>query len=246
MTHFPKIDVHYHPGYSPYLNAGNWRSDLLRNLDQFQIVCAVLSHSRTIVSDSRQGNREVVELCAWDPRLRAYLYLNPYDVPGTLEDLRRYGDNPHVVGVKTRGVFHGLRIDAPEYAPLLEEAARRRLTLLYHGYDPSDRGSALKVMEKFPDWKLIWTHANVSSARDCRSNPRIYFDIASSSGDRARFNIEEMVRLVGEDRLLFGSDAPLISPAWGMGKFDSTDLTTPQRKKIYYDNARKAFPRLKL
>ena len=136
MTHFPKIDVHYHPGYSPYLNAGNWRSDLLRNLDQFQIVCAVLSHSRTIVSDSRQGNREVVELCAWDPRLRAYLYLNPYDVPGTLEDLRRYGDNPHVVGVKTRGVFHGLRIDAPEYAPLLEEAARRRLTLLYHGYDP--------------------------------------------------------------------------------------------------------------
>jgi len=252
MVHTPKIDVHYHPGEWPFLIAGVSAADISLNLDHFNIACAICSHSKAIVSDSREGNREVVQLCAKDPRLRAYLYINPHDIPGTIEDLRSYGTNPSVVGVKTGWPYNGglFLIDADEYKPLLEEAAHRQLSLLYHGVDgPSrsaDHSAVLKVVDRFPGWKLIWTHASLRDMRALQSNRRIFFDIASSGASRFGGHLEAMVEVVGHERIVFGSDAPLSSPALAMGKFDSADLTWQQRQAIYYDNALKAFPRLKL
>ncbi len=247
MAHPAKIDVHYHPGEWDHLSAQPALPSLLRTLDRFNIVCAVLAHSLAVFSDSCEGNREVVKLCMKDRRLRAYLYLNPHDVRGSMEDLKRYGEDPRIIGVKTRSVYHSAQMDTPGYVPLFQEAARRQLSLLYHSSErPTDFEIAPKVLEQIPHLTVIWTHATWEAARKLRANPRMYFDIASSFADRSTINLEGMVALVGEERVVFGSDAPYISPAWGMGKIDSADLTPQQRQKIYYDNALRAFPRLKL
>jgi uncharacterized protein len=242
-----KIDIHLHPGEWKFLGSNVPFKKLLELLDRFEIVCGVMSHALALLSDPRAGNREVVKLCNADTRLRAYLYLNPFDPEGALEDLRTYSENPRVVGVKTRSEYHGTQMDHPGIARALEMAADLELTLLYHGSGTAaDSPAALKVLERLPRLKVIWTHATWRTALELKSNPGIFFDVASSSADRTAINLEELVRLAGDDRVVFGSDAPLINPAFGMGKIDSADLTERQRQKIYFDNALRAFPRLKV
>ncbi len=52
-----------------------------------------------------------------------------------------------------------------------------------------------------------------------------------------------MVDAVGPERVLFGSDGPLISPAWNLGRFASAELTEEEGEQVYEANARRVFPR---
>ena len=53
-----------------------------------------------------------------------------------------------------------------------------------------------------------------------------------------------MFDAAGPERVLFGFDGPLISPAWNLGRFASAQLSEEEAELLYKANATRVFPRL--
>jgi predicted TIM-barrel fold metal-dependent hydrolase len=72
----------------------------------------------------------------------------------------------------------------------------------------------------------------------------VWFDIATSSPRAAEADIADLVAIAGPARVLFSSDAPLIDPAWTMGKLACAGLSPEALETIFVRSVRAAFPRL--
>lgn len=240
-----RIDVHYHFGPWPWVSTGEAARRVVAQLDRCGIDYCLLSHVRALVSDAHQGNREAAAVCRTDRRLRAYAYLNPLSERMT-EELRECATDPAFVGAKTRPVFHaGLYLDAPQYSPALALLAEWRWPLLVHTERSEDAAAACRVAREWPSLPLILAHSTRQTAEACASCENINFDFARSTADRRLIDLEGMIAAVGAGRILFGSDGPLISPAWTIGVLDSVDLTDDERRAIFYRNALRLFPALR-
>ena len=64
--------------------------------------------------------------------------------------------------------------------------------------------------------------------------PNIYMDTASSQIDMGY--VEALVEGVGAERVVFGTDLPLIDPFFGLAKITGADLTEEQKDLILGKN----------
>ena len=69
----------------------------------------------------------------------------------------------------------------------------------------------------------------------------VFFDTAASPFLYDPEIYQLAVRLLGADKILFGSDYPLLSPARYFGEIRETELTKSQIDKICGGNARQLF-----
>lgn len=239
-----KIDVHYHYGSWPWVGAGKSPRGVSAQLARCDIDLCIMSHVRSLVSAAHAGNREVAAACRADRRLRAYAYLDPWSDRAE-DELRECAADPVFVGAKTRPVVHaGLYLDAPQYRPALQALAELAWPLLVHTERPGDAPAACRVAAEWPELPLILAHSTRETAGVCRDYPNIHFDFARSTADRQTIDLEGMVALVGAGRILFGTDGPLINPAWTIGLIESTALSEADRWDIYCENALRLFPTL--
>ncbi|MGE5508044.1 MAG: amidohydrolase family protein [Chitinophagales bacterium] len=241
-----KIDVHCHYGPWPWVEAGESTGQILAGLERAGIVRCLLSHSRSLLSEASEGNRALAAACEADPRLLAYAYVDPFS-SRALAELRECAANPVFVGAKTRPVFHGgLYLDAAEYRPALETLAELGWPLLVHTERSGDAAAACRVAAEWPSLPLILAHATRAVAQACSDHANIHFDFARSTAERQLIDLEGMVALVGAERILFGTDAPLIDPAWTIGLVESAALSEVARRAIYRENALRLFPTIAL
>ena len=66
------------------------------------------------------------------------------------------------------------------------------------------------------------------------TTPIIYLDTASSQIDKGY--VEAAVRGVGAERVVFGTDMPLLDPFFGMAKVTDVDLMKEQKELILGKN----------
>jgi predicted TIM-barrel fold metal-dependent hydrolase len=92
-----------------------------------------------------------------------------------------------------------------------------------------------------PELQFVAAHSTWRH-RDLAHLPNVWFDIATSAPLVDESDIADLVDAVGTDRIVFSSDAPLIDPAFTLGKLALLDL--PDLDAILCRNALKAFPRL--
>ena len=64
--------------------------------------------------------------------------------------------------------------------------------------------------------------------------PNLYLDTASSQADMGY--IEAMVAGVGAERVIFGTDMPIIDPFFGLAKITGANLTQQQKDLILGGN----------
>jgi predicted TIM-barrel fold metal-dependent hydrolase len=104
----------------------------------------------------------------------------------------------------------------------LHEVARRGRPLLVH-VDGNDWDSALcEVARAHPHWNIIIAHAGPGtpvreSASLVERTDNVYVELSTSFPDLPV--IRDLVQRVGPDRLLFGSDAPLLDAAYALGVY---------------------------
>jgi hypothetical protein len=234
----PKVDVHYHFGEWNLLIERTSLEAMAAELDTFGTQCAIISSSASLRGDSAAGNAVVAGALRREPRLRGYVYLDPYHAQPSAQDLERYAADERFVGVKTRADYHGTTLEHPAYAPLLKRAAELGLPLLTH-----DNGVA-EAAARFPGLNIIVAHSSPATARKHADLANVHFCIASSDPFALGKDVREMIETVGVKRVLYGSDGPLISPAWTIGRFASAQLSGPEEQSIYVDNALRLFQRL--
>jgi predicted TIM-barrel fold metal-dependent hydrolase len=225
------IDIHGHVGTLGYPTPVVALADQLTMAAQHGIQLTIASSLRAIVDDAAAGNAEAFDASSSSGnRLLAYVVVNPNDLDGSCRAMDAAYARDLAVGAKLHCSWSGNPTASSASQALLREVARRGRPLKIH-VDGSGWAEALAtIAAEYPRWNLIIAHGGPgtpSRAGACLvSNSRnVYLELATTFPDLPI--VREVVAKVGVERLLFGTDAPLIDPAYVRGIYADAgaDLT---------------------
>ncbi len=237
----PKIDTHWHTdGWNIIEPEKSSFDDFRRVFNQFNYKKVVLSSIRALNDDFVEGNKEIFEWVNTDLRLYGLIVIDPTRIPDSLEQIETHASHRKCVGIKTIQDLYNRKLDHPSYEAILEKAQEKGLSVMAH---IPGLGEAAR---RFPNLPFICAHSTYERVRHLFGIPNIYFDIATSHNNFAETNFEAFIESAGEDKILFASDAPLVHPAWTLGKLASTKFSSTLLDKILFENAKQAFPKLAL
>jgi predicted TIM-barrel fold metal-dependent hydrolase len=243
------IDVHAHWGNLPVPMRDTTLSELLRVLDANSIERIVVSSIEAICYDMASGNRSVAEVVAQSSRVFGYIFLNPNRLTDSFEEIERYALNPRFIGVKMySGAYIGQPLNCPGHKRFLERVAAKfpRLVILFHcgENDPNNFANIRELAREFQTLKFIMGHMGsalwpqaLTAARDQKN---LFAEVSAPLPARTR--TEDAVKALGADRVLFGSDYPIINPAYTLGAVLGADISDEQRRQILYQNALRLLP----
>jgi predicted TIM-barrel fold metal-dependent hydrolase len=161
-------------------------------------------------------------------------------------------------GVKGIGEIRPDTLSSPEkltttLRPLAEFAITNNLILLTHASEPvghqySGKGKATPdviymLITSFPELKIVCAHwggglpfyALMPEVKQAMKN--VYFDTAASPFLYKSDIYKHVVQLIGEDKILFGSDYPLIPQRRFLKEIRALDLPEHIKEKILAGNA---------
>jgi predicted TIM-barrel fold metal-dependent hydrolase len=150
-------------------------------------------------------------------------------------------------------------IDEPaldRLAPIMDMCAQRDLPVLihtnepvghdYHGKTPITLAQIYRLIKRFPVNKIVLAHWGgglfffglmKKDVREALEN--VYFDTAASPFLYEPEVYQIAIQLIGVDKILFGSDFPLLPPARYLSEMQNAGVTNIQAAKICAENAQK-------
>ena len=116
----------------------------------------------------------------------------------------------------------------------------------------SDFGKYMMLAIKHPDARLVLAHMGLNRFADTLiwaankdstwNHNNIWFDLAATATVLAdspfRDQLVWTLRTVGIDRILFGSDYPVVTPAEAARAVERLGLTEAEMRRVFHDNAR--------
>jgi predicted TIM-barrel fold metal-dependent hydrolase len=145
-----------------------------------------------------------------------------------------------------------------QLGPIMKMCADRDLPVLihtnepvghaYHGKTPITLAQIYRLIKRFSETKIVLAHWGGGlffyslMKRDVKESlVNVFFDTAASPFLYDPEIYQLAVRLLGDHKILFGSDYPLLSPARYLAEIRETGLTKSQIDKICGGNARQLF-----
>jgi len=230
-------DCHGHLGrYSRSYHLPRCRvDDVVADMDRLGVerVCAF---SFTVArSDERYGNDFVAAAVARYPdRFVGFTGLNPHrgreEMLRELERCARLG----LRGIKLVTSYQ----EYPEGGPLLDVpcqwAHERKQIILNHSWGPAVRLE--QWVATYSNACFFTGHATTQYAGVMTRHPNLHVCTCPVQGPRS---CEDLVRAVGADRVLFGSDLEDLPVAWGLGPILCARLSSREKQLILGDNLRR-------
>ena len=107
---------------------------------------------------------------------------------------------------------------------------------------PYSRAERLaRVMKQFPRLEVVAAHLGGylqwDAAERLAGTPNLWFDTSSALWAMSPERATHLIRLFGTDRVMFGSDYPIVKPTSEIGRFLALDLSEEERRRILCDNA---------
>lgn len=210
------IDVHAHHGALAFPTP--MIDDHAGAVASHGIVRSIASSLRAIADDPQAGNAEC--FAAASPSLLAYVVLDPNDHAASIAAMDDAYRRDQAIGAKIHCGWSHATTASRACIDLVREVARRGRPLLIHVDGPHWSDALADVAHSHQVWNLIVAHAGPGTpARETASlietTSNVYAELATSFPDQE--TVCEVVRRVGPERLLFGSDAPLLDPAYVQG-----------------------------
>jgi uncharacterized protein len=235
------FDVHAHCGEWFFAMTTGGLETNSAQLDQYGITVQVVSPVEAVTYDPA-GNARMVDALAADHRIYGYIVANPR-LPDQVErDLERYVDRPEFVGVKIHPAYADSGPSERSMLRLWDTLADVGLPILLHTWGPSVL-ELPDVLESRPGLRVIAAHMGGSHWWDgveaATRSDRLWLEPSCSIIDRGK--LELAVERVDLGRLLFGTDATLIHPAWSLGMIEELDLDDDARHRILWSNAVELF-----
>lgn len=241
------IDTHAH--------LGPWHEDIWTfTPEQFVALQSRAGIARTIVTSAAALAGELVYGNEWTfqqaerlDSLLVWLVLNPLRMSDSLALLERFSDHPKMAGVKLHPVMHRYPADIKATFRLLERVAPLGFPVLSHGETESYAAPARlrRLAEAFPSLAVITahfgaggggqTHEALDAIQDCKTG-NLYTDMGTARAIRTGI-IAQVVRAIGAERVLFGTDSPLYEPMAFPALLAAADITDAERELIAHGNA---------
>ncbi|WP_344831846.1 amidohydrolase family protein [Nonomuraea dietziae] len=193
-------------------------------MDRCGVSHAVISSHLAIQLDAAEGNAQTAEIVAQAAdRFTGYLTVNPWQDPAG--ELDKWGRDTRFGGIKLHPDLHDYPLTGRRYAPVWEFAQRTGCPVLTHTYDGSpynDLPMVDEVAARHPGVVILAGHAGATplgfdaAIEVAQRRPGVVLEVCGSFNTGA--DIATMVREVGADRVVYGSDFPFIDLRMSLGR----------------------------
>jgi len=232
--------------------------ELIDNMDKEGIdISVVLNYGWTTHELCVETNDYILESIARYPkRLVGFCSVQPRSLKAALDEIERCVKG----GIKGVGEMRpDMQLldltDEEVMQPFIETITRHNLILLTHasepvGHDYPGKGSITPeilypLVTSFPDLTLVFAHwggglpfyALMPEVKEAMSN--VFFDSAASPFLYRSQVYNQVIQLIGADKILFGSDYPLLTPGRLLKEIKSLDLPSETEHLILTGNAQK-------
>ena len=251
------IDIHGHYGYSFFPIVVEEEDAIVRYLDIYRIDKCIVSNFRGLFYSLDNANDEVMKAVKKHPgRLYGYIVVNPNYPERSVEEIRLYSSTDGFVGVKIHPAWHGVPVDSELFEPIFNICDELDLPILAHSFVSEYLGDQVSAPERLArvatkhSTKIIMGHMGGNSRRGIKAAKGIDNLFVEISGGRQDADspcgwntqrVEEAVKELGEKKVMFGTDLPLVEPGCSMGIMDDADLGIELRNMIMYKNALDVF-----
>ncbi len=204
---------------------------LIGQMDRLGVSRLVLSPETALFGENLAGNREAEELLVkHKDRFAGYLVFNPLYADEMIPELDGFFKRGFFVGFKILASYWKIPLIDPRYRPVWEYADRHHLPILLHTWDDSHNSPAMlkDIVEKYPRAIFILGHSGggtrgrLEAEVLAQENPNVFLEFCGSFTTPRPF--ETSLRLVGRERVLFGSDTAAHDEAWELGRYLSMPL----------------------
>lgn len=207
---FEVIDAQAHLGRLPgHVDYRYSAADLVGCLDREEVRFALTSSASATTVSQRYGTQEILAAAETYPqRIGPLVWINPYD-PEWRQDAEDAADHG-VLGIKLHPKLDTYRVDDESLRDVFAFAQRRHLPICTHA-ETGDWSAEnyTPLVEKFPEVDLILYHFNagrpIAGILMAKRYPRVYVETCFVP----REAIEAGLDILGPEKILFGTDAPI-------------------------------------
>lgn len=241
------IDMHTHIWGGRY---DQHAKALLTNCERYgidKVFVSGLIRQYSPEEEVKSQNEDIVRFKRENPDVaEGYVYVNPRHA-NALDVLRQGIEQDGMIGMK---LWIATYCDDPSVFPLIEQCIEYDVPILLHAFykavgqypDESVGTHVAELAKRYPQAKLIMAHLggnHYHGIKAIRDYPNVVTDISGSLFRREE--VDYAVRLLGAERVLFGSDMPGCSYITNYGQVEEADLTPEERQLIYAGNTMRLF-----
>ena len=243
----PLFDAHVHIGRSLF-GFEQSPDDVLPIMAQEGIERAVLVPLKPPAYHlGAENDRIAAAVRQYSDRFVGFGRVDPWQGPAALDELRRCLDELNLAGLFLHPFEEQFAANDEIVFPLVELLRERQLPLLLAGGYPtfSHPSQIGDLARQFPDVTIIVTHGgqiNISglllgdAGRMLHANPNV---IMETSGIYREDFIEDMVRELGTERVVFGSNSPYMDQPFEVLRIRLAHLSDDERDAIGQGNLRR-------
>ena len=207
---------------------------------------AVASAAIAIFGDPARGNQQAVRAAASGAAsgLRVYVVVDPTDLEASAEELRRSLGAPGVVGVKVHGEWSRTPTASRAMYDLFALLARFGRPVKIHNAGDGWADALGEIARRHPKLPIVIAHGglgtpSVEGARLAATFANVHLEFSSSFAHLP--TVREAALIAGPDKVLWGSDAPLLDPAFVLGTYRDAGLPAESDDKVFWGNATALF-----
>jgi len=210
----------------------------------------------------RISNEEIAQACSEHPDvLIPFGSIDPWKGRAAVREARRLVEEYGVRGFKFHPGIQGFSPNDPMAYPLYEAIEELGVPALFHTGQtgigagvPGGGGIRLKysnpmfvddVAVDFPELRIILAHPSFPWQDEALAvathKPYVYIDLSGWSPKYFPPQLVKYANSLLKDKVLFGSDYPVITPDRWLADFEKLDIKPEVRPKILKDNAAKLF-----
>ena len=237
------IDAHAHFGYMGTFGQRDISiEETLAAADEAGIDKICISSIEAIVLEVEKGNKAVYEVMKQYPdRIIGFATIpSPYFGKRGLEEIQRAVE---VYGMKGIGEVETTRdypIDIPQWIAVLEKSVDLKVPVLVH----SSPGPCARAAERVPEATILLAHIGtgwgvtvaewIDAIEMAKTHANVYLETCTSI--TACGTIEMAVEELGPERIVFGTDSPLLDPSVMKAKITGADISAEARLNVLGQN----------
>jgi predicted TIM-barrel fold metal-dependent hydrolase len=258
----PVIDVHAHVGRTVSTGEGQTVAEYVARMRAANIEQAILSpvaggRQADGVLDTMRENDAIAEGVRAHP-LQFPVGLAAVEVrheERALEELERAFDRLGLRGLAVHAMFSGFVVGVGGVLdPLLELADQREALCLMHALPEAGAFSMESpraigaLAERFPRVTFIMGHPAITADQRgaaieaAAGRENVYLDLAFQESSET---VEVLVRALGAERVVFGSDAPFRDPGPTIRSVHAARISDDAKERILHRNARDLIERIR-
>ena len=233
------VDSHTHLGDFPMFNVKLDAEGLVRIMNECNV-------SKSVVF-SLPNKLTLDAVRRYPERLEGLVWVNPYDGGKATELISKAIAQWGFKGIKMHPLLDAYLPDQEVVYPVMDQARRFKVPVLFHcGHPPwSLPWHFGNLAAKYPDVTIILGHMGhghivyINGAIEVAKKNRNI--VLETSAMPMHSKIKEAVSVIGETRVIYGSDTPFGHPAFEIKKVEVAGLPREHLEMVLEHNARRIF-----